>query len=91
MVFCAVSGEIPSLLLKKGNEKNLVYTTEIPEHLTAPIAQNESVGRVVITAQNGESVGEYPLVAARPVERLTLWKAFILMLESYTSTGASDK
>ena len=86
-----IAGEIPSLLLKKGNEKNLVYTTEIPEHLTAPIAQNESVGRVVITAQNGESVGEYPLVAARPVERLTLWKAFILMLESYTSTGASDK
>ena len=81
------AGIIPNLLLKKGNEKNLIYTTEIPEQLTAPIQQGEAVGRVVVTTQSGETVGEYPLVAAQTVDRLTLWKAFVLLLNNYTSMG----
>jgi len=82
------AGEISNILLEKGSDKDLVYTTEIPEQLTAPIAQGEAVGRVVITTQDGEQVGEYPLVATQSVDRLTFWKAFVLILESYTSTGS---
>ena len=81
------AGAIANLLLKKGSEKGLVYTTEVPEQLTAPLKEGEAVGRVIITTQNGDPVGEYPLVASQTVDRLTFWKAFILMLNSYTSTG----
>ncbi|HNX14805.1 MAG TPA: D-alanyl-D-alanine carboxypeptidase family protein [Oscillospiraceae bacterium] len=83
-----VAGVIPNVLLKKGNEKNLAYSTEIPERLTAPIVQGDTVGKVVIISENGEKLGEYPLVAAQAVERLTLWKAFIELLENYTSAGS---
>jgi D-alanyl-D-alanine carboxypeptidase (penicillin-binding protein 5/6) len=81
------AGAIPNLLLKKGSEKGLTYTTEIPEQLTAPIKEGEAVGKVVIVTQSGESAGEYPLVATQTVDRLTFWKAFIMMLRSFTSTG----
>jgi len=82
------AGEIPNILLKKGSDKNLIYITEIPEQLTAPIAQGEAVGRVVITTQSGEQVGEYPLVAKQSVDRLTFWKAFVMLLKNYTSMGS---
>lgn len=83
-----IAGVIPNVLLKKGNEKDLTYSTEIPEQLTAPVARGETVGKVVIISKNGEQMGEYPLVAAQPVERLTLWKAFVMILKNYTSVGS---
>ncbi len=83
-----VAGEIPNVLLKKGNEKNITYSNEIPEQLSAPIIQGNTVGKVVIISENGEQLGEYPLVAAQAVERLTLWKAFIMLLDKFTSAGS---
>lgn len=82
------AGDIPNILLQKGGEKNLVYTTEVPEQLTAPLKEGETVGRVVISAQNGEQVGEYPLVASKSIDRLTFWRAFVLLLKHCASVGS---
>ena len=46
---------------------------ELEEKLSAPVEEGQQVGRMVVTS-GGEVLSELPLVADRPVARLTYWQ-----------------
>ena len=46
---------------------------ELEERLSAPVEEGQQVGRMVVTS-GGEVLSELPLVADRPVARLTYWQ-----------------
>ena len=67
------------MLIDKG-QKSLV-TTEVvlDEEVTAPVSQGQRLGTMTVKA--GEQIlAEIPMVAAQPVEKLTFWQMFKILL-----------
>ena len=62
-----------SLLAAKEKLGGLEVQVEQEEELTAPVAQGQQVGTLIVTA-GGETLKQIPLVADRAVERLTYWQ-----------------
>ena len=72
--------DLPSAqLIKKGQEKNIVCTTELAENLEAPVYKGQVIGRIVLTL-DGQELTDYAIRAAGDVERMTVGKAFYLLL-----------
>lgn len=72
-----------SLLVKKGEEKQIVCQMEMAQDLEAPVEQGQIVGRMVLTLNDTE-IGSYPIVAKDGVKRLNfalslqrLWEALL--------------
>ncbi len=63
-------GTLTPLLLKKGEEKGLNCTVALSEDLEAPVEAEQIVGTVTVSRE-GKVLAEYPLRAAREVERLS--------------------
>lgn len=64
----------PSFVMKKGEEDSLTQKVELAEDVEAPVEQGQVLGKV--TVSKGESIlGEYPLCAKTPVEKLTFGKS----------------
>ena len=68
----AVAGENVSVLLLKGEDKNVTKTVNLPASLVAPIEKGQKIGELVLVKDNQE-VGRYPLVSDRKVERASFF------------------
>ena len=75
----ALSKKGISILLKKGQEKQVSTRTVLPKGVAAPIAAGEVVGYVEYTV-NGESVGRADIVAGEDVERVSYWDLVMRLL-----------
>jgi len=77
-----VLGQIEPLLLRRGSLERLEKRVELPDRLDAPVAEGEQVGTFTVLL-DGETLQTIPVVAAQPVERLTimdLWGALLRTL-----------
>ena len=63
----------PSILAAKEKVNAMEVQIELEERLSAPVEEGQQVGRMVVTS-GGEVLSELPLVADRPVARLTYWQ-----------------
>lgn len=61
-----------SLLLKKGQQKEVVHEIILPERLPAPLRTTDDVGTLVVKSAEGEELGRVALVPAADVQRATL-------------------
>lgn len=58
------------VLMKKGESANLQTYVELPQMLTAPLAQGQAVGKVVLKA--GEKIlGEWPITVQQEISEIT--------------------
>jgi D-alanyl-D-alanine carboxypeptidase (penicillin-binding protein 5/6) len=57
-------------LSKKGNQNAYEINFEIPDKLTAPIAQTDAVGKAIVT-ENGKVLKEIPVVTNGDIDRAT--------------------
>lgn len=73
---------IAPVLINKGASSEIFVTTEISESVTAPVAENQIVGKVVV--RNGDSVlAEYDVTVSESVKKLTFFDAFYKLLTSF--------
>lgn len=56
-----------TLLIAKGSEQNIRLTSDLPDHLTAPVAAGDPVGSVQVI-QDDRTVGQIGVVAAQASE-----------------------
>lgn len=73
---------IAPILINKGASSEIFVTTEISESVTAPVAENQIVGKVIV--RNGDSVlAEYDIAVSESVKKLTFFDAFYKLLTSF--------
>ena len=70
-----------SLLVKKGQEKNVTSTVEMSEDLEAPVYTGQVVGRIVLTL-DGQEMATYNIRAECDVPKMSTGKAFVRLLEA---------
>ncbi|MEA4894623.1 MAG: D-alanyl-D-alanine carboxypeptidase family protein [Oscillospiraceae bacterium] len=66
----AVAESDISVLLNKGEEKNIAKRAEVPEILNAPLKKDEKIGELVVSL-NDKEVGRYNLVCDTDVNKST--------------------
>lgn len=69
------------LLLKKGQEKNVVPSIELSENVEAPVEKGQIVGTFKLSLDN-KVVAEIPIRATATVEKMTVWRAFGRLLSA---------
>lgn len=81
-----VGVKIPSIspiLINKGSSGNINVDIEIAENVTAPVEENQIVGKIVV--RNGDDVlSEYNISVSDPVKKLTFFDAFYKLLTSFS-------
>jgi D-alanyl-D-alanine carboxypeptidase (penicillin-binding protein 5/6) len=55
-------------LTKRGNQTQYEINTELPDKLTAPVAETEAVGKIIVT-DNGKVIKEIPVIPATEIKR----------------------
>ena len=68
-------GELPSLLVEKGQGEQVEEEVTWQPDLTAPIAQGQIIGRITYRLA-GEPLGEAAITAGAEVEAVTFFAAF---------------
>ena len=72
-----------SRLMKKGSEKNVTYTLELPNTVAAPIAAGDVIGKIVYRC--GDTVlDECDVTATESVDKISFWGLFARMLHIFT-------
>lgn len=72
-----------SHLMKKGSDKSVTYTVELPETVAAPIEKGDVIGKVVYRC--GETViGECDVTATESVDKISFWGLFARMLHMFS-------
>ena len=72
-----------SRLMKKGSEKNVTYTLELPDTVAAPIAAGDVIGKIVYRC--GDTVlDECDDTATESVDKISFWGLFARMLHIFT-------
>ena len=73
-------GQEGSLLIDKGQKNSVTTEIALEERVAAPVSLGQKLGTMTVKA--GEQVlSEIPLVAAEPVEKLSFWEVFVLILK----------
>jgi len=72
------------VLVTKNQAAAVEKTMELPETVTAPVAQGQQLGTLKVTS-GGVVLAEIPLCAGANVEKLTLWQVWGRLLEGYFS------
>jgi len=70
----AIPEGITSIVIPKGYEKSITYTTDLTPTCEAPVEKGQILGRVIIKA-NDQEIGGYNLIAQTAVEKMTFFKA----------------
>ena len=71
----AVPSGLDAVLLDKGQKSSVTTEIELLPEVTAPVSQGQRLGTVTVKA--GEQVlAQIPLVAEKPIPRLTYWQIF---------------
>lgn len=76
-ISCKVNGK---LLTRTATADELKMTSEVPNELDAPLKQNQKIGSVTYTM--GKETGEFPVVAAETVEKITFPHVFGVLIQS---------
>ena len=72
-----------SRLMKKGSEKNVTYTVELPDTVAAPITAGDVIGKIVYRC--GDTViDECDVTAAESVDKISFWGLFARMLHIFS-------
>ena len=80
---CGVMYGDYSRLMKKGSEKNVTYTVELPDTMAAPIAAGDVIGKIVYRC--GDAViDEGDVIATESVDKISFWGLFARMLHIFT-------
>lgn len=80
---CGVMYGDYSRLMKKGSEKNVTYTVELPDTMAAPIAAGDVIGKIVYRC--GDAViDESDVIATESVDKISFWGLFARMLHIFT-------
>lgn len=77
----AVAAENISILIPKGDKDGIRGELVLNEEISAPIAQGDLLGEVVVFKQEQE-IGRYPVVAEENVEKAGFLELYIRMLKS---------
>ena len=73
---------IAPVLINKGSSDEILVTTEISESVTAPVEENQTVGKVIV--RYGDSVlAEYDMTVTESVKKLQFSDAFFKLLTSF--------
>lgn len=72
-------GQPPSYVIQKSSKDTVTQNVTLEQELTAPIAEGQKIGTVEVVC-DGEVLGEYDVVAAQAVPRMTFLKATQLLL-----------
>ncbi len=76
----AVPSGLDAVLLDKSQKSSVTTETELLPEITAPVSQGQRLGTVTIKA--GEQVlSQIPLVAEKPIPRLSYWQIFGRLLK----------
>ena len=74
---------VSPVLVNKGDSQNITTEVEVAESLTAPVEENQIVGKVVV--KNGENIlTEYDIVVSESVIKLDFFTAFRKLLTSFS-------
>ena len=73
-------GEQQPMVLEKRLLGGLEKTLELPESLSAPVEQGQTVGTLIVRRE-GKELCRIPVLAARGTERLGLWDLFRAVLQ----------
>lgn len=72
-----------SRLMKKGSEKNVTYTVELPDTVAAPITAGDVIGKIVYRC--GDTViDECDVTASESVDKISFWGLFARMLHIFS-------
>ncbi len=63
-------------VVKKGEEKRVEAVAALPESVMAPIAEHTEIGHMQFLL-NGDILGEIPILAAAPIEKISFFTYFI--------------
>ena len=70
-------------LMKKGSEKNVTYTVELPDTVAAPITAGDVIGKIVYRC--GDTViDECDVTASESVDKISFWGLFARMLHIFS-------
>ena len=82
----SVSIKIPvlsSVLINKGESQNITAETEIAENITAPVDENQTVGKIIV--RNGDEIlSEHSITIAESVGKLSFFGALHKLLTSFS-------
>lgn len=71
-----------SCLLPKGKDKSVTKEISLPEMLTAPINEGDTVGKIIYSA-DGEVIGECDILAAESAEKISFGGVLARILKKY--------
>lgn len=72
-----------AILTENAKGKDLSYQINLPESVTAPVAQGQKLG--TLTVRSGEEIlAELPLVSADPIVRLSCWQVYMGLIQLMT-------
>ena len=72
-----------SRLMKKGSEKNVTYTVELPDTVAAPITAGDVIGKIVYRC--GDTIiDECDVTASESVDKISFWGLFARMLHIFS-------
>lgn len=76
----AIVNESSGALIKKGQEKEISQTINLPDNISAPITKGETLGEIIYEL-DGELVGRTDIVASEDVPKTTLWNMTTYLYE----------
>ncbi len=70
-------------MISKGDDKNIVQKTELPQNVKAPVSKGDRVGYIIFS-KGKEILGKYPVTAAEDVREISLGEIFSLVLRAFS-------
>ena len=80
---CGVLYSDFSRLMKKGSEKSVTYTLELPETVSAPVRMGDVIGKIVYRSGE-EIIGEADILACESVDKISFWGLFARMIKIFS-------
>ncbi len=71
-----------SLLVSKGENKNIQKTVNLPDKTKAPISVGDKLGEIIYTL-NGNEIGRVDITAGETVERIKYWQTTKKLLKEF--------
>lgn len=78
----AVMGDMPSVLVTKGKEKNITQKLSMVTDVEAPVDKGQVLGQITLWS-DGQNVGTVPLKAKNAVGKITFGKAFLVFMSNF--------
>ena len=71
-----------AILVPKGKASKVTVEAELPESISAPIAEGETIGKLIFKL-DGETVGELNVTSSETATRITFGELFFIMLQRF--------